>query len=109
MSLQQELFNNLVVASSATIYSQPVDLGSNSNVFAAITVVTGTTAVASATVEGSTDVSNWATLGSFPAFSSAPFFNSLTLTGVGARYVRVKLVAGAGAVCANASLSASNG
>lgn len=113
MAFQQDLFTNLVVAASTTVYSPPVDIGSNSNVFVGLTTVTGGTALASTTaLEQSSDLSNWASLAttwSPVSFAAAPSFNGGTATGVGGRYIRLKVVTGVGAVCVNASLSASTG
>jgi hypothetical protein len=113
MSLQQELFNNLVIAASSTAYSQAVDLAGNTNVAVGLTVVVGGTVIASATLEQSTDLSNWSTLSTTwsPAIAVAPSFTLGVVSGtslpVGARYVRLKITTGAGAVCVNASLTAS--
>lgn len=113
MAIQQELFNNLVIIASTTVYSQAVDLAGNSNVFVALTMVTGATALSSSTaLEQSSDLSNWTSLATTwaPAtFAAAPTFYSATATGVAARYVRLKVVTGAGAVRVNASLTASAG
>lgn len=113
MAIQQELFNNLVVAASTTVYSQAVDLAGNSNVFVALTMVTGGTALSSTVaLEQSSDLSNWASLTTSwsPAtFAAAPSYYAATVTGVAARYVRLKVVTSTGAVCINASLTASAG
>lgn len=113
MAVQHELFNNLVVTNNVTVYSNPVDIGSNSNVFVGLTQVTGSTAMSSTTaLEQSSDLSNWTALATTwnpSTFAGAPFFTGGTATGVGARYVRLKIVTGAAAVCINASLTASSG
>lgn len=110
MSVQQELFMNAVIASGGTIYSQPVDLAGNSLVFVGVTTVVGTAALDSTTgLEASSDLSNWAPLSPTPTvtYSAAPSYTASTYTGVGARYVRLKVKAGAAATCVNASLTAS--
>lgn len=112
MALQHELFMNAVVASGGTIYSQPVDLGGNSNVFVGITTVVGSAALDATTgLEGSADLTNWGALspGAAFTFAVAPTFASATFTSVGARYVRLKVKAGSGASCVNASLTATSG
>lgn len=112
MALQQELFVNAVIATGGVIYSQPVDLGGNSNVFVGITTVVGSVALDAATgLEGSSDLTNWDAL--TPAatftFAAGPTFASATFTGVGARYVRLKAKAATAAYCINASLTATSG
>lgn len=113
MAVQQELFNALVVPASTTAYSQAVDLAGNSNVMVGLTVITGSTALNSTTaLEQSADLSNWAALTtswSPGTFTAAPSHFAATNTGVGARYVRLKIVTQAGAVCVSASLSATAG
>jgi len=73
MSVQQELFVNAVIAAGGTIYSQPVDLGGNSNVFVGVTTVVGSAALDATTgLEGSSDLTNWGRLPSRPRSLSAP-------------------------------------
>lgn len=113
MPVQQELFVNAVIASGATIYSQPVDIGGNSNIFVGVTTVVGTAALDATTgLEGSSDLTNWGPLtasGTGFSFSAAPTFASATYNSVGARYVRLKVKAGTSASCVNASLTATAG
>jgi hypothetical protein len=109
MPVQSELFMNVVLAVGGTAYSQPVDLQGNNTVFVMISTIVGSGLAATTTVlEGSSDLSNWATItGSF-ATGAAPTTADKTYTGVGAKYVRLKLVNGSGSAGVfNATLTAS--
>lgn len=110
MSLQRDLFVNVVVAASATVYSQPIDLEGNSNAFVFVSTIVGTSGLdVNTKVEGSSDLANWSTLSGTFGTGAAPTTAAVTYTGVGARYVRLKLINGASAAVYNASLSATMG
>lgn len=108
MPIQSELFMNVVLAVGATAYSQPVDLQGNNTVFVMISTIVGSGLATTTVLEGSSDLSNWATItGSF-ATGAAPTTADKTYTGVGAKYVRLKLVNGTGSASVfNATLTAS--
>lgn len=113
MAIQEVLFHNLIVAASRVEYSRAVDIGPNSVVLVSVATIYGPKALDTTTtrLEGSTDLSNWTIVGGMfsPGFSSGPHFTSLTVSGVGARYVRLKVATGIDAVCINASLTATAG
>jgi hypothetical protein len=109
MPVQSELFMNVVLIASATTYSQPVDLQGNNTVFVLIATIVGPGLNASGTaLEGSSDLTNWATItGSF-ASAAAPTTADKTFASVGAKYVRLKLQNAAGSAGVfNATLTAS--
>lgn len=111
MAFQQDLFVNAVVASSATIYSQPVDLQGNSNVYVLIATLVGSGGLsASGTkLEGSSDLTNWMELSGTFASAAAPTTAAVSYSAVGARYVRLKLGNSTSAAVYNASLTATSG
>lgn len=111
MPVQSDLFMHVVLAASGTSYSQPVDLTGNNTVFVQISTIVGAGLDATNTrLEGSTDLSNWAALSGTFSTAAAPTTAEKTFAGVGAKYVRLKLVnaAGSGGVF-NATLTASRG
>ena len=111
MALQRELLVIAVVASGVTIFSPPVDLQGNSNVFVLIATIVGSSGLSAAgtKLEGSSDLVNWAELTGVFSSAAAPTTTSVTYTGVGAKFVRLKLGNNSSAAVYNAGLTATMG
>jgi hypothetical protein len=91
-----EVFANQGIAAGSTIYSQAFEIGDDNALFLAVMAATGTSGTNTLTVtgEGSNDLTNWfgtAVTGNLVINTTSPASNSVNLTAIAARYVRLKV------------------